>query len=597
MRFTFSYREKLLIIILIVLILFATSFKILKNSVFFVYNHPQTNIKTFDYISTSIIDLDEALRITSRLMGSDPKYKVKYLFKNYYGSGFLKENYIPNDLDSTVGVYLGEFEYDGTNTDAIANSVMSKISIFETAFVEATSSYKPNSLINERTVFKSLSSNIFATNTDKKSFNLAIQNAFSYSSKYVIMLNKSAIDDKTIRVNIPYVMENNEILIENLEPFHLYSNSVVYNSFMKNYLREFSVIFDFFIDVRNKQSGEIKRFQLVPEAFIGDRLQFSRRMFVPNVFTGFESLLYLKNYDFLKNKEQYLANRIYNLERYIQIFEYNANQEFLYIKMLKRLHQAVDAFNPLLTKQERCKYYSIIGKYLKDESIANLNDISNITALLEKITLSKHLLIHFRKQGDIERLSNAFDDSLFNLKSTSKFNTIILNNIKLAKDELVNAIFNTNSEYEYDNLVKLAKTKKFAIYTLLKELYPTVINKAELIRISDDLKLKILDSGYKRLRIYWIDEKNIGVLKCNDIENISEQEFKVFALASGLPDVNYKFINRDDLNDKLYANSLIWIRLNPTVTEDKQFNSLKYNLLNDKNSYSIKTKFILKRIF
>ena len=91
-------------------------------------------------------------------------------------------------------------------------------------------------------------------------------------------------------------MNSNEILIEDKKPCMLFADGIIYNNRMNDYKREFTVIFDFFIDVKNTSTGEIKRMELIPEAFLGERLQYSRRMFVPNVFVGIESINYLQNF-------------------------------------------------------------------------------------------------------------------------------------------------------------------------------------------------------------------------------------------------------------------------------------------------------------
>ena len=571
-----------------------TTCDILKKSVLFVYNHPQTNVSVLPYISNATISLDKVLDLTSVYMGKDKHYRIKYLFKNYYGSGFLINNPIPNDIDASVGVYLGKFLYDGENSDSIASDVFAKISIFNTAFVTATSVLASDSILNSKTTLDMLTSDIQLSGNDKKNFQLALSRTFNDDSSYILMLSKSAIDDEKFRVNVPYVMENDEILIENYNPFSLYSNIVTYNQQMNNYLREFSVIFDFFIDIKNLQTGEEKRLQLVPEAFIGERLQYSRRMFVPNVFSGWNSFLYLYKYKFLTDSLKYLDNRIYNLERYIQIFEYNYNSDLLYIKMLKRLHQAVDAFYPLLSQEEINRYYGVISKYLNNEYVASLNDVANIVINLSKIASSNHLFKYSLKNGHIEQLSIVFDKEIDNLKTFSSFSNVSLNQLTDSKNKIIDAVLTVSSDDDYNKLIKLIASEKTQIFQLLKDLYPIVINKNELITISDELKTKILSTGYKRLRVYWLDENNIGVLVCPEIIGISQDKFKASAIASGLPNVNYRFITEKDLRNKIFANSFVLIRLNANDLQNRNFNSVKSILLNDKKNYSLKFKFILK---
>ena len=63
-----------------------------------VWVNPNVNTKVFPYISKTLKDIDKALNYTVSIMKSN-KLDVKILYKNAYGSGFLKHNPIPNDLD------------------------------------------------------------------------------------------------------------------------------------------------------------------------------------------------------------------------------------------------------------------------------------------------------------------------------------------------------------------------------------------------------------------------------------------------------------------------------------------------------------------
>ena len=133
----FSKRERFLFTVLILLVLSIIFNYVIHNSVLFVYHHPSTKTSVFKYLTPQIKHIDKVLDIAQNYMGDD--YKIRYLYKNYYGSGFLLHNPAPNDLDCSVGVYLGEFDYNGNNSNEVALSVLSKISIFYTAFFETLS--------------------------------------------------------------------------------------------------------------------------------------------------------------------------------------------------------------------------------------------------------------------------------------------------------------------------------------------------------------------------------------------------------------------------------------------------------------------------
>lgn len=589
----FTKREIFLYITLCLVLLLAFAKFVCSKSLLFVYNHPETNISVLQNIYLPIKNLDHVLKKTAEYMG-DGDYKIKYVYKNYYGSGFLKYNPIPNDLDSTVGVYLGQYDYDGTNSDKIANKVLSKISVLYTAFYEVLQNLPGDTIIAGLLPLETFQINSLASEADKQSFRVALSRTFNDSSSYILMLPKSPVDDDSIKVNVPFYMNSNEILIEDKKPCMLFADGIIYNNWMNDYKREFTVIFDFFIDVKNTSTGEIKRMELIPEAFLGERLQYSRRMFVPNVFVGIESINYLQNFRFMKDDDSYLVNRLYNFERYIQVFEHSLDNDLLQVKMLKRLHQSIDAFLPLLSKDEKDDYYSVVGEYLQDDNIASLNDIVNIFVLYSKITSRPNVFYYYKKSGQLDVLSKYFDENLKKLKKSGKFDIKILNQIAQAEKNAIDKMRATNSEPDYASMVEIFQSNRLVVLDLVKALYSQLIDKNDLVRIDELLKKKFTDAGYKRLRVYWIDENNIAVLNSPLIGNMSTKRFRENAVASGLPDVNYKFIDKKELDGKIYVDSLVWIRLNPSVEENKNYAKLRDTLLLDKKNYSIKTKFILK---
>lgn len=588
--FKLTSREKKFLIILLLLVFCVLMQKIFQKSVLFVYNHPDTNIATFSHIAPAIKKLDVVLDKSSQYMGS-AKYRVSYVYRNYYGSGFLKENVIPNDLDAMIGVFLGEYNYDGTNSDIIQKAVMSKISVFHTAFLEVLHNYASTEMVSLDSLFESFNDQALYSETNRAMFEIALNKAFN-KQPYLVMNEKTALDDKSVKAKIPYYMESNEILIENKKPFVLYSNLIKYNSLMNKYMREFSVIFDFFIDVKNTKTGEVIRMQLVPEAFLGERLQYSRRMFVPNTFVGLDSYKYLKDNKLLNDANSYLDKRLYNSIRYIQIFEYGLDKDLLYVKMLKRLHQAVDGFAPLLTGEEKKNYYSVIGDYLNNEYVANINDISNIVSVLGSIVTTQQCFEYFKLNGQINELSYYFDKNLQNLKKSQMFDDTLLTETEKIKNSIIEKML--GNEYEYIDIYNFVQYQKVSLYKNIKDLYPAIIDKQELIKIEENLKQRFVKAGYKKVKVYWLDENNIGVLSCPEINKISEHDFRIQAVASGFPDVNYRFIKKKDLGTKVYVESTLWIRLNPTVQENAYFEDMKKRFLKDKENYKIKTKFILK---
>lgn len=592
MEFNFTKREKSLALVLITLIIFAVFKFCAIHTFLYVWHHPDTNTNVLAHIFPAVKRLDYVLNTAQKNIGND-KYKISYVYKNYYGSGFLKNNPIPNDLDCSIGVYLGTFDYNGSNSDVIADFVMSKISVFYTAFYEAVQQHSDKKIFSPVNPLSFDNIHSFGNNVDRDSFAVSLPHIFKDES-YVFSIPKSPLDDPTMKVNIPFVMENNEILIENLEPTVLFMQDVKYNSQMRNYPREVSVIFDFFIDVKNTQTGEIKRVEIIPESFLGERLQIARRLFVPSVFSGIESYLYLKNFDYLNNEEKYLKNRIYNLKRYVEIIQYNLEKDIMPVKILKRLHQSLDAFSPLLSQNQKDKYYSVIESYLNNPEVAYLNDIQNILSILKVVAQNERTLAFFKKSGQLSVLSKCFDSDIYALKKSGRFDKNKLNEIDVYEKNIIEKMYSTKSYKDLEDLNKYIFTNGISNGIIIKNMYMQVIDKDKLLEIDDELKKIFTASGFKKITIYWLDNQNIGVIKDDSLKGVSLQLLKDAALEANLPDINYHFINKSDIKNKIPVNSDVWLRLNRSSIYDKNFEQMKKRLLDDKKNYKIKKKFILK---
>ena len=92
------------------ILLICTIVLVERHSLNFIYLNPYTNTSSFTYIGKVIKELDKAFDYAKYSANQDG-LNIKYLFWNAYGSGFIKNNNIPNDLDFAIGIDLGEYKY------------------------------------------------------------------------------------------------------------------------------------------------------------------------------------------------------------------------------------------------------------------------------------------------------------------------------------------------------------------------------------------------------------------------------------------------------------------------------------------------------
>ncbi|MBR2524849.1 hypothetical protein IKE67_00115, partial [bacterium] len=278
----------------------------------YVYVSPQTSINTLPYINKSIKRIENNFNRIMFLCRKNHK-DMKYVYKNYYGSGFLKENTIPNDLDVSVGVDLGIYEYNGTNENEIAKDIEDKISLYHMYSHVVFEEDKKVKYILDKSSIRYIMQLQTKSKESIKNIQEGVKNVMN-NKEQIIHFNKKYKEND---VDYTFILNNNEVLVNEIEPLFAYTKGILYNSQMTDYPREISILPDFYVKIKNTKTNEIKNIELIEESFLGERFQLSRRFFVPIVFTGNNSLKYIQNLDYLKDDEKYFETRMFNYFRYI----------------------------------------------------------------------------------------------------------------------------------------------------------------------------------------------------------------------------------------------------------------------------------------
>lgn len=289
------------IICLSAIFLILASVLINQNIIKYVYVSPQVNTKVLPHITKSIKPIEKNF---DRIINACKKEHkdINYAYINYYGSGFLKENEIPNDLDISVGINLGTYNYNGENSEEIAKDLTSKIEcfhLFMTTFFELDKNTKYVSLYDDFTILAELQkkkSN--EINNIKDGIEKVLTNKVQ-----VLHFNKKFKEND---VNYTFILNKNEILANDMTPFFAYTKKLQYNEKMIDYPREITILPDFYVTIKNEKTNEIKNIELIEESFLGERFQISRRFFVPIIFTRNNSLKYMKNLDYLTDDKKYI---------------------------------------------------------------------------------------------------------------------------------------------------------------------------------------------------------------------------------------------------------------------------------------------------
>ena len=575
------------LLFLIFIFICVISILINKSFVKYVYVSPQTNTNVLPYITKSIKRIENNFDKIMNFCQKEHK-DMKYAYKNYYGSGFLKENTIPNDLDISVGVDLGLYEYDGTNEVQIAKSIEDKISLYHIySYFVFEKNYK-NYYILDKPFLKVTALMQQKSKETVKNIENGIENVMN-NQVQVIHFNKKYKEND---VDYTFILNSNEILVNEIQPLFSYVKDVLYNPQMVNYPREVSILPDFYVKIKNTKTGEIKNIELIEESFLGERFQISRRFFVPLIFTGNESLKYIKNLDFLNDNEKYFETRMFNYFRYLNevglYFDYTVDP----VKLVKRMHQCTDIINPALTEEQKNKIYSDINSIMTNTDIQTANEYKNIIKNLEMLSSNSYMYQNAFKARYIENLTKDLKLSFEKLAKNKNYKDET-KKLLTYQSEILSKIMVVNNDEKLQQLYDYIDKNTINISVeLTKIVNKNVKNTKEFVNDYEILENISKNAGYKKIDIYQKDLNTIYILKNDFTKTLTNTDLKQLAKENNMPEnVEYKLINESSIA-KGSRSEIRYVRFKTTKTEDEYYNDLKNSIIKDKANFKIKRKYV-----
>ena len=580
---------KLYIILFVLISISAFYYFISNKEVTFLYLNPYTETKGFRDIAVTIKTLDKALDFTQNISERDG-YPFKYIFKNAYGSGFLKNNPIPNDLDFAVGVYLGEYVYDGSNADEIANSIVDKMDSFQYLFNSYINTLNDGSLYIDKTIFQILNdtASVHRRNVQVVSSSIPTVLAGRDYIRYTQKTMDGTPDGE--KVELPYILKSNEILIEEYPPINLFSDSILYNSNMPRYMRTISIIPEFFVKIKSNDKNVTV--EVVPEAFLGERLQLSRRFFASTVFVGINSAGYLNNLSYIKEDEDYLYYRMFSYRRHLQEISNLKLIKDRPVKMLKRIMQTADIISPVIDKQDYREIADIVNQNLSDRDIQLLNEYSNICVNIYLIQESPQLFLRLLEEQKIRVMYDNMTKCLDELEMRAEISEGIIDNLRKFQVAQLQKMFllqNSSEVIAFRDLL-LAKNLDNIQRIINKTIFEKLHDKDKLNSYIDLFNKIYTDAGYHKVTLYWLDRNTMGVLNDSFTKNI--KDFKQFAAENNLADTEYKLLKPGE-NPKTAVKYTVWARYNSSDEEDINYQKLRKALLDDKKNFKLKRKFVI----
>lgn len=577
-------------LLFLILILIITIFIfIIRQSTEFVYVSPRVNISTFPYIANTIKSLDNILDLTL-LACKRENVDIKFVFKNAYGSGFLKNNGIPNDLDYSLGIYLGKYKYDGTNSSDIALDLIYKIDMFQTEFYNSLEQNNKNLFYSDMSVLDYM---LYFSSQKKKILSNVTSsiNQVVKDNDYIFYSEKKYSND--VNIVFPFVLKSNEILIEDFPPITLFSNNLSYNDINERFLREITIVPDYSFDL--EKDGKVKHIEIVAEAFTGQRMQLSRRFFVPIVFFGENSVSYLKSLSYLKDDEEYIYYRLFNYGRHLQEIKNLRLSNDRPVKMLKRIQQCLDLIYPVLDEQVQNDIAETVARNLNDnKNLALLNTYTTTIDNLLKILSFPHVFKLAMNNHEIIQLLSVSDDSIKQLYARKILSYDDYEKLHLINKRLVVLIFNAKSKQDLQNIYDyLSGEMNKNIIPIEKKIFKKVFNDNDKISMYVDIFSDVYKkAGFHKIDLYWIKKDTLGIIKDDFTSLIPEKDLHSFIEENGLTDnVNYILIDKKDINI-LSVRYSVWVRYKASEQENIYYNKLREALLKDKKNFNIKRKFV-----
>lgn len=566
--------------IFIITLLIICTIYVKNNHYIMLYIDKNNDTSSYPYLAKISDEINKVLANTIKLTNNNVLgIKTKLIYTDVYGSGVLKNNKTSSDMDYGVGIYLGEFIYNGKNSKQIAKNIL-----------RAINSYNFNLLYeidNSDVLYRK---NQKYTLLGFKKDNTDIINTLAIGVE-------NTISEKPYRLDVGnryFYMQPDELLLKDYNYIKIFTDGISYSANYRKMLRELSISTAYYADIINENTGESKHVKIIEETFNGRRFQADYRQFVPHVYTD------ILSFDFVNNivpddNEKYIKMRLGDYYRHHKDIRFiNGAFDVSPLKVVKRILQCADILAPIIPKDKLEEIHKSSYKVLSDETITLINDYYIGCSVLSDILTSDSLSKKIFNDNKITNLINETDNIIKKLAQNE--------NIK--NTELIPLI-----EYQQslnNNINDLQRLKEFnkknferqEIY-LNKLMAAHITNRKSFIEYSKYLDNLLRTAGIRTIRLYQdIDNHNIVyVIKDNDSKGISLDEFPKLDLDNGhstyLYDENtvFKFIDEKDFKGDMLNIDYCRIRYKTTKTEDKIWQNIKDKLIKDKKNYNMKIRF------
>ena len=576
------------VILLIFSLLVIACLWVYSHVINFMYVCPYTETSGMKNISKVVMLLEKTMN-RAKWNALIHGVKFNHVFSNAYGSGFIKNNPIPNDLDYEVLIDIGTFDYSKNNDSIVlASDILNKMESFVYYLlldIENSKDKNFYSMNNSWAVKPVKNSKHYMYVNDIAA---ALDNALS-GEKYVDTSTKVIGLDGNPMYYMPYVVNPGNVIVRDSRLVILYSDLVSYNKFMPKYMRVVSIALNF--QAKIKHNGKISYVRFIPESYNMGLLDPIHRMYVPNIFIGNHVQRYIKELYSFSDEDLYLKNLWYCYADHLKVIYEKDAYKLHPIKVFKRIIQLTDMMAPVLGEKESQEIYEYAASIMNNRDIQLLNEYINILDFLGRTIKSKNLYSVLKNDNKVSDLIKTLENVVSELKARGNVKS---EDMKVLEEYLTKDVYNLINLPDISDAAQLQKDVQDEKYN---EVITPLVSDIIFYNIHDHEKLQSIvtrlkniydNSGAKFMYLYPAGADTFIVEKNEFTDSI--KDFKDFAYKNDLaPNMKFKVLPKEQIPAN-YLKYRAFVRYNTTKAQDEYYEKVKNILLENRDEFKIRQK-------
>ena len=581
-------RKKIIFSVILVLIIslifcFSARFKTIKYE----WYEPTVETSNMPYIAETVKPYLDALK-TAEMESTSTNAPIKLMYLLLYGSSITKNNPMPNDIDCSTHIFVGEYDYNGNNEKEIASSIVDRIEKFYyLSFLNADklSNIYPYKKADKIYASQNKYHNII-TDSIAKHFSAAI------NGKPYLLNTETQIDKKFPDFTTQYaLLEPDTIVLKNeFYSTFFFSDSIIFNKKTLKYIRSLTDHPVFYVKIN--YNGKSKYIQI-----ISDKL--SSKAFAPHediifniVLVGSDSKTDITNLYSLKDNDLFLLKRRRAYETHLKSLNNESAIKLRTLKMYKRLLQCAMIVKQYIGNKSYSEIYDFISEYQNNRDVQLINDFENICDNMLILSTSTNLYLTMQKNG---KFKSTYNKLLAIIDEMDKRGNIRLSSVRqyryFVRHDLLQFITLKDTLNLKNELKTIKKTFEGEIFEYIYSDYRSLIKDPnKLNKHIQTIEKPYIESGFHEVKYYWINSNTIGIIKDDFTSKIKDKN--KFIKENNLPPINIQFVNlpdniynsddSDNENEKdkdiiiLYR---MYARYNPTQNENEHYEKLKKSFL------------------